>query len=308
MILATIAPYVRHREEIASHPLVGGLRFNTIMPVGEEKTEVLDGLKRIANGKRLWIDLKTRQLRITEFSYLPFAYVTINQKIEVDTPCEIHFKDCVSEIARVVDGNKLILSKRPARVVGAGEPVNILDPSLSIRDFLSENDKAYVKAAKALGIHTYMLSFVEAESDIEELIAEDPEAEVIAKIESTKGLEFVRKEYGQIKNRVRLMAARDDLFINMGYAKPRILGALAEIIKADPRAFAASRILTSLEGSEDVSMGDISDLALCSMLGYSRFLLSDGLCFSENGFSKAVKTLSLLIPEIEALTGRSFAE
>jgi hypothetical protein len=285
-LISTLPPYVRHRDTIARHPAVSALRFNTVMPIGEPRREVLESLREVCGAKPLHLDLKGRQLRITRFAYLPYAVVEISRRIEVDLPARILFKDGEAEVVRIVDGNQLILSERPPRVVGAGEPVTILDPSLVIEGYLTDGDRAYVEAARALGLHRYMLSFVEEAADVEELLALDPEAEIIAKIESARGLDFVRDAFPDLPRPVRLMAARDDLYLQLGPA--RILDALERIVRADPDAIVASRLLTSLEEERQVALGDVTDLALMRRLGYRAFMLSDGLCFSERAFGRAL--------------------
>src|SRR5206468_11790020 len=125
--------------------------------------------------KRLWLDLKGRQLRITKFAYLPYAYVTLGHRIRVNLPVDVHFRDCVSRAVELVDGDKLILSRRPMRVVGEGEPINILDDSLAIDGYLTASDREYIAAARELGVHDYMLSFVERLEDVEDVIALDPD-------------------------------------------------------------------------------------------------------------------------------------
>ena len=288
MLIATLPPYVRHRLEIIRHPSVDALRFNTIMPIGEDRQQVLAELKQACGPKPLWIDLKTRQLRITGFAYLPLAFVDLSHKISVNLPARVCFKDCTSELVRIVNGDRLILAARPARVVGAGEPINILDPSLRIQGFLTNGDREYIEAARGLGLHRYLLSFVEQQEDIEQVLALDPEAEIIAKIESLRGLEFVREAGPTLPTGVRLMAARDDLYINMGEDPTAIFAALELIIHNDPRAIVASRVLTSLEHDERVSLGDLADLRLMHQLGYRASMLSDGLCFSKKAFRRAM--------------------
>src|SRR5262249_5418010 len=134
--------------------------------------------------------------------------------------------------------------------------------------------------------HRYMLSFVEQASDVEELRALDPGAEIVAKIESERGLAFARSSPG-----VRLMAARDDLFVAGG---ARYVSALEEIARGDPRAIAASRILESVERGP-VAASDLADLALLVRLGYRRFMLSDTLCFQEEAFRAAMAWLERLL-------------
>lgn len=290
-LIATLPPYVDHRAQIIGHPLVSELRFNTVSPAAETPREMLARLQAECAGKRLWIDLKARQLRIAKFAYLPHAFVELNHRITVNLPTEVLFKDGGALVTRIVDGNKLILNDRPGRVVGEGEPVNILDPSLRIEGFLTERDRAYVAAARELGLHDYLLSFTEQSEDFDEIIDLDPEANVIAKIESRRGLDFARR-LKFAGGRHHLMAARDDLFINMGPNKRDFLPALRAIVRADPGAVVASRLLTSLEERSEVSCQDLSDLELMRRLGYRRFMLSDGLCFREAAFQAALTVLA----------------
>ncbi|HEY3445801.1 MAG TPA: hypothetical protein VGK67_05515 [Myxococcales bacterium] len=294
-VIATLPPYVDHRQEIIDHPQVDALRFNTISPLGGSRSQILERLQRECGDKRLWLDLKGRQLRIAKFAYLPYAFVELNHRIQVDLPVDVHFKDCVSRAVELVDGNKLILNRRPVRVVGEGEPINILDPALKIEGSLTDGDREYVEAARKLGLHDFMLSFVERREDVEELLELDPEANVIAKIESRKGLDFVRNDYPALKDKVVLMAARDDLFINLGEAKEEMLEALELLVASDPDAIAASRLLCSLEESGQVAAQDLSDLWLLLKLGFKNFMLSDGLCFREEAFRSAVGVLDRVL-------------
>ncbi|HXE72849.1 MAG TPA: hypothetical protein VNO81_09315, partial [Candidatus Nitrosotenuis sp.] len=57
-LIATLPPYVAHRQEILGHPLVDELRFNTISPRAEPIPDLLARLRGECAGKRLWIDLK----------------------------------------------------------------------------------------------------------------------------------------------------------------------------------------------------------------------------------------------------------
>lgn len=287
-VIATLPPYVDHRALIIQHPRVDGLRFNTISPLAERREEVLARLARETGEKPLWIDLKGRQLRITRFAYLPYAYVELSRRIRVDLPVDVHFRDCVSRAVENVGGSKLILNRRPVRVVGEGEPINILDPSLEIEGYLTESDREYVEAARALDLHDYMLSFVEGDADLAELESLDPDASIVAKIESLRGLDYVRR--GGSK-RVRLMAARDDLFVHLADRPAEWVKALESVVRADPDAFVASRILGSLEESPNVSSADLADLELMRRLGFRVFVLDDTLCFREESFRAAIDVL-----------------
>ncbi len=294
-LIATLPPYVDRRHLIIGNPSVDELRFNTVSPIATNRRDLLARLHRECGGKRLWIDLKGRQLRIAKFAYLPYAYVELTHEISVDLPAVICFKDSVGCVVAIVDGHKLILNSRPCRVVGEGEPVNILHPSLRIKGYLTESDHEYVAAAVKLDLHDYMLSFAEQDEDIAELMALDPQAHVMAKIESLRGLQWMRhRPYD-----VGLMAARDDLYINMGDGHTAILDALRDIRTADRNAVAASRFLESLEKGDTPSLTDITDIALMLSMGYKRFMLGDMICFHEEAFHAALALMAKLLGKAE---------
>src|SRR3989339_317783 len=149
-IIASYPPYGSHRGAIAGHALVGALRFNTIVPVAERKESVLARMKEEARGKKIWLDLKCRQLRITHFATLPYASVKLNHRIETNLPVVVLFKDGVGKEVEIVRDQELLFSNALFRIVGEGEPVNILDPQLRIRGFLTKSDKEYIAAARIL--------------------------------------------------------------------------------------------------------------------------------------------------------------
>jgi hypothetical protein len=292
-LIATLPLYPRYRTDIAAHPLISALRFNTITPLDVSVQSVVDGLLDAFRSKPLWLDLKTRQLRITQFAYLPESYVTINHKISLKTPCTVYFKDCASRIEAIVDGDKLLLT-RPDRIVGQGEPVNILDESLHVEGFFTGQDLEYIHAFSSRDQHRYMLSFVQSSQDCEALWRIDPQAEIIAKIEDPRGLRFVTNEYPYMPRKPRLMLAADDLYINLGSDKTQMLGALRQLISADPNTIAASRILTSLQNPQedrlnDVSLGDLAYLWLLEAFGYGTWMLSDEICRVRAVFTRVME-------------------
>ena len=69
-VIITAPPYADYLSEIAEHPLVGGIRLNTIMPLRNDPKEVLQSLGNL--GKPLWVDLKGRQLRVHGACSAPF--------------------------------------------------------------------------------------------------------------------------------------------------------------------------------------------------------------------------------------------
>jgi hypothetical protein len=292
-LIATLPLYPKYRMDVISHPLVSALRFNTVTPRDTSVQATVDGLLKAVGSKPLWLDLKARQLRITEFAYLPDSYVTVNHRISVKTPCSVYFKDCVSQLEAVVDGNKLLLT-RPERVVGQGEPINILDDSLVVAGFLTDQDLEYIEAFARRDQHRYMLSFVQSSRDCERLWQLDPQAEIIAKVEDIRGLRFVAEEYPSMTCKPRLMLAADDLYIHLGNDKTGMLDALRRVIAADPSAVAASRILTSLFDPEDdrpreVALGDLAYLWLLASLGYCTVMLSDEICRVRSVFARVME-------------------
>ena len=295
-LIATLPLYPGRRTDVAGHPLVDGLRFNTITPRAASVQATVDQLLDTAGDKPLWLDLKTRQLRITRFAYLPESCVTISHRIRVNLPCTVYFRDCESQLEQIVDGSRLLLT-RPERVVGEGEPINILDPSLQVEGFLTAQDCEYIEAFARRGQHRYMLSFVHEAADCAALWALDPQAEIIAKIEDRRGLDFAAGEYRTMPRRPRLMLAADDLYAHMGANKPHIFHALRALIAADPLAVAASRILTSLYDAHDdrlrePALGDLAYLWLLEALGYRALMLSDEICRLRAVFEQVMRVYS----------------
>ncbi len=293
--IVTIPPYAMFLAEVLRHPVVEGLRLNTVMPIVagklEEKLEQLSAACH-EEKKELWLDLKCRQLRVKSFGLPPFTEIELTHKLEVDTPVTAYFSDG-RESATVleVDGNKLIMQEGPKRVVGPGESVNILHPSLKIDGYFTETDEKYIEAAKKVGLHNYMLSFVEQSSDIDELLKRDSQAKIVAKIESHKGLGYVAENW---KNESRLMAARGDLYVEM--EKPHeIIAAVESIVRKDPTAIVASRIFPSLAHSLEPTCGDIGDVDNLLRMGYKTLMLGDEVCQRRESVISALNLLYAMV-------------
>ena len=293
-LIASLDPYGERRADVIAHPLVHDLRLNTIKTIAESPKVVLERLARECGDKPLWIDVKGRQLRVTQYTDTFYGEVGVSHRLRVDTPVDVFFKDTVARIVEVHGGNKLILSRIPRRTLGKGEAINILHPSLQIEGYLTEQDEAYLRAAAELGLTGVMASFFETWSDELDILALHPDADIIAKSESKRGMEFVRREFDQ-DSAMCLMAAQDDLYINMGQDKPQILGSVRDIVRADPYAVAASRILTSLEHFNEVAMADLMMIAHLIDLGYRRFMLSDSLCYNPDLFAQAMRVWEQLV-------------
>lgn len=288
--IVTVPPHARFLEEVARHPLVAGLRLNTVMPIKGTHEEVLARLAAL--GKPLHVDLKGRQLRVAQASVPPFTEVTLTHRVKnLKTPALAYFSDgreCAEILA--VDGNRLILADGPRRFVGPGESVNVPCPSLEVEGVLTSEDERYVRAAAKLGLHDFMLSFVESPEDVEAVTRIDPEARVVAKIESEKGLAFAREHRATLG---RLMAARGDLWVEV--KRPhRIVRALRDVIAADPDAIVASRILPSLARGLEPECQDVSDVALLLALGYRTLMLGDEVCLRRDSVISALNLLEAI--------------
>lgn len=285
-MLITTLPSV-HRpaliERMCEHPLVDGVRYNVGIRTSHSPSSVLSYLKKVSNGKKLWIDLKGRQLRLTKWADPTYGDIELSHEIEVDLPARVFFRGGQWSSIVEVDGNKIIVDPDPREALGAGQAINIIGQNLKIKgDYLTEMDKQHIVAANRLGIHDYMLSFVEQDSDLEDVKALDKDANLVLKIESLKGLAYIPH------TTANLMAARDDLMINIGENKGEIINALRLIIEKDPEAMVASCILTS----RNLTMADISDLALLHNMGYKHYVLSDDV--SHNRFDETVKKFEMV--------------
>lgn len=294
--IVTAPPYAPFLSELAAHPLVAGLRLNTVMPLAETPAEALARLTGIGGGgPPLWVDLKGRQLRVTAAAVPPFTEVRLSHRIRVRTPADAFFDDG-REHARVlaVDGDRLILEDGPRRVIGPGESVNIVDPSLEIEGTLTGTDRVYLEAMKAAGLRKVMLSYAERPEDVEEVRALLPDAEVVLKIESRRGLAFAAKHGNRLG---RLMAARGDLYIEV--VEPhRIVGALRSVIQADPEAIVGSRLFPSLARYPVPEAGDITDAAFLMALGYRTFMLGDEVCLRRDSVMEALNLLAAVAGEM----------
>jgi pyruvate kinase len=218
----------------------------------------------------------------------------VSHPIEVATPVEAFFSDGRERVrVAAVDGDRLILEDGPRRLVGPGESVNIVDPSLRIGGTLTATDRAFLEAMDEVGLRKVMLSYVECPEDVEEVRALLPGADVMLKIESVRGLELARRHGASLG---QLMAARGDLYVEV--LRPhRVVGALREIIGADPGAVVASRLFESLVEHPVPSSADIGDAAFLLGLGYSTFLLGDAVCFSRDTVLDALNLLQALAGE-----------
>lgn len=291
--IVTVAPYAPFIDAVAAHPLVEGLRLNTVMPIKAPHTDIV--AKLAAFGKPLWVDLKGRQLRVVGAAIPPFTEVRVSHRVKVKTPCDAFFDDG-REDARVVevDGDRLILEDGPRRFIGPGESINIVDPSLEIEGTLTDTDRAYLAAMKELGERRVMLSYVEKKEDVDEVKALLPNAEVVLKIETERGLALAEREGAKLG---RLMAARGDLYVEV--LRPhRIASAVKRVLRADPRAIVASRLFPSLADGPVPAASDIGDAAFLLEIGYRSFLFGDDVCMKKESALASLNLLDALASEM----------
>jgi len=297
--IVTIPPYAPFIDEVIAHPIVCGVRLNTVMPVVGGTAvgaleDLLKGLKEKTGEKELWVDLKCRQLRVAQAATPPYTEILLSHDIKVDTPVVAYFPDGqggkVAATVVKVDGNRLIMLDGPRRTLGPGESVNIPHYSLSVDGFFTDLDKRYIEAGQKTGITEYMLSFVEGPADITEFRKLCDAPRVAAKIESRKGLSYIANQY---KGEARVMAARGDLFMEV--KKPHhIIQAMELMIGKDPNAIAASRILDSLASGLEPSCADISDVDSLARMGYRTLMLGDEVCQQRDSVMSALNLLQAM--------------
>jgi len=274
-------------EKMYSCPEIGGARYNVGIRTSLDVAHALARVKDVADrySKKLWIDLKGRQLRIAKWADPTYGDIELNHEIEVELPAKIFFRGNDSSNIVYVRANRIFVNPDPKYAVGQGQAVNVIGDNLRIKgDFLSELDKEFVEVGRNLGIHDYMASFFHGSADAREIKKIDPEARIVMKIEDISGLEYVGRHYSKEKG--NLMAACDDLMINIGKNKTRMIQALELIVNRDSGAIAASHLFTSLLNG-CLSLTDISHLKLLCDMGYRNFMLSDSV--SHKHFEEAVK-------------------
>ena len=127
-IIATIPPPVNENcYNVAKHPLVAEARFNT---GSHGKTscspfENLEQLQRLMDGKRLYIDLKGRQLRVNRWSNPLHGAIVLNRKIEVDLPAQLWLRGENNPLVIAeIKGSKVFTQTNPRACRGLPERVH----------------------------------------------------------------------------------------------------------------------------------------------------------------------------------------
>jgi hypothetical protein len=305
-MILTVPPLAKFKN-IAENPLVESIRLNTTLPLESPLEDILSNVRSEAGTKPVWIDLKTRQLRIASYDIRflkdkEIHSINLSHKIKLDIPSDI-FIDNANYIGQAIDlvHDKILIIESSVEKrkgiplpeqgqvgIRPGMSVNIINPSLIIDGYLTEKDKKYIEAGKKLGMNNFMLSFVEQESDIADLLDINPKANIIAKIESKKGLEFVDTIYSKYNGKINLMAARGDLYTELD-RPDNIIDACKKIIKANPKAIFASRMLESLVNLDEIPRcAELFDVYCGMLMGYKRFLVGDDICSKKDSANAAL--------------------
>lgn len=274
-LIATIPAMIdlQKVESIISNAFVFGVRFNTgiVTPYGEYKT--LSILKKLCEKyhKPLWVDIKGRQLRVTKWTNTMNNSIKLNHNIIVNGSAKAILRgEGILDVV-AAERNEIYVSPLPKHCVGEGQSVNIIG-DVEIDGYLTEKDSAYLSACFALNINNIMVSFVEKLDDIAEIRVLHPNAEIVCKIESQKGVDLLPSLCGY-----NLMAARDDLYIELGYSY-KTLYVLQNIVNSDKNAICASRIFSTLEHNQYPLLCDYEDLEMMYSMGYRLFMLCDNIC------------------------------
>lgn len=298
MIIATI-PGVFRREltdKILKDELIDAVRFNTGVPSPDTAYDTLVQLKT-KTSKPIWIDLKCRQLRIARWCVPYYGEVELNHEIELELPAHVHFRGGEQIEIKRVQGNKIYLAEPPEQAIGQGQSINIHAESLNIKGYLTEEDIRYIKAAEAMGLNHFMLSFYEGLKDIEmfrEQLKHPENVKIGMKIESHEGLRALDELESKIdddekfisKQNLTIVVARDDLLENLEQDVILMLSALKNCLEIDKDAIVASQFFLGLEHTGSINAADISDIHLLHIMGYKNFMLSDEICLRH--FSKVV--------------------
>lgn len=327
MRLMLTMPNYADYGKIMSDDRVESVRINSTLPAGEDLSDMLCRIKKVAGQKDVYVDVKGRQLRIADYNVRilndhEVHRITLSHSIEISTPASLWIDDgnFKGSIREVVDGKTLVLygcvergqglavAERGQVGIRPSMSVNILSPSLKVDGYLTDKDKQYIKAAADFGIHNILASYFEQRSDLDEIVAEDPDALVTLKIESQKGLDFVKKEYSLLKaqygKKVCLMLARGDMYVE-AEMPDQIIDAAYAVIRAEKDAIFASRLMESLSDPKSMpKCQDLFDLYCGMQMGYRRFMLGDSLCFKEECVKSAVGLFGVMAAKFERYEGK----
>ena len=215
-----------HFRKTIEDSRVDGIRLNGPITFSLERiAEDVNNATKF-NGARLYFDVKARQLRVVQsMPYQNHLELKVNHQVEIrDLPKTVLFKDGTDHATLIgVNGDILIFEGGPKLEVVPCEPVYIRPPEFEIKgNVISEYEAERIRIAKNRGINSFMLSYVESDEDIARLrehVGND--AEIVAKIESRKGMEYVRNQFKKQEN-LSLMLARGDLYVEFDIKVPKV--------------------------------------------------------------------------------------
>ncbi len=291
-LMVTLWPSFPHFPEFAKDRRLSGIRLNSAMMNITELDEQLSLIKTLDISVPLFFDIKSRQMRVSEVhDNKDHLDITLNHAISVKTPTEVLFKAGLdmAVLKEITEGGKrLIFYGGPEYKVKPGESLHIRHPSLRVFEpIFTDLELEKIAKVKGAGFAGYYLSYVEAQSDVDqflELVGHD--SLVYLKIESKGGLNYVAKEFKKRPNLV-LVVARGDLYVEVD--RPHdILAAHKLILSKDPEACVGSRILLSVVSDPVPSLADFSELAWLYDSGFRRYLLCDELCLKQDLLETAV--------------------
>jgi len=293
-LMVTLWPSFPHFQRFSQDDrLDGGIRLNSAMIELADLDEELGLIKEAQPTVPLYFDIKGRQMRVTWVDPDNDRYLDLrlNHPIKAKTPTPVLFKageDSCLLVDIQEDGHRLIFDGGPEFSVRVGESIHIRHPSLEIGGPLfTDAEKDKIAKVRAAGITKWFLSYVEEARDLDEfreLVG--PNAEVRLKIESQRGLEYVRNAWKKQEG-FSLVLARGDLYVEL--ERPHeILAATKLVIEKDPEATVGSRILLSTFHDPVPSCADFSELAWLHDIGYRRVLLCDEMCLKEGPLATAV--------------------
>jgi pyruvate kinase len=299
MIIATLPPLYRTElvELIAGHPLIDAFRYNTGMDAAESPMEILKRLRQLADrhGKKLWLDLKGRQLRIVEWAAPNYGKIKLNHKIQVEGPAKVYFRGSGWTDLKFTNDKFIYVDPPPPQAVGRGQAVNVVGEQVKIQGYLTPLDKAFILAANAIKVDALLLSFVEQQSDLDQAVSmfgrPASQPTIGLKIETAKGLAFAKEFFsGETDFGYFPILARDDLSNELpnGVA---VTIATEEIIKQCPRPVAASKFFQRILTGNEADAADFSDWHWLHQLGYRDFLLQDELCLDDTVFLSAMQAI-----------------
>lgn len=302
-LFVTLWPEMPHFYRFKFDPRIRGIRLNPAMLTVAEVAGELQSLPAGEVGAPLYFDVKGRQLRVEEI--LPakdHLRLRLNHPISVDLPTTVLFKagNDRSRLDRLEDGGRVLVfapgaNYGPEYKVKPGESLHIRHPSMRVNDtkLFSDIELQKIKCARHYGIKRWFLSYVEAQSDVDRLRALVGETdEIMLKIESKRGMQFVREKYTPQPN-VRLVAACGDMYVELDEPQ-HTLTALQDIIAADPNAIAASRMMLTITqnvrrfGLDRPDLADFAHLAWLGSIGYRTFMLCDEICLESELLDPAV--------------------